>query len=376
MVRFEKKRTEAYWPRGPGSSVSTTDKLEIVYLKASADKPAPKECTLVNFIFAHGTGMNKSVWKSHITDLYRRSESSNDWKVGSIISVDAAGHGDSGLLNKGKISWGSDWRDGAKDLITVVKHEISTTGDFLPSAYTRNIIVGHSMGGFHATFASFLEPALFDACIAIEPVIFIDEGAAPFFLARMKKIKKILKEEFSSKEEADAFFYKDSFYKVMDPKVITDFSDDEIYFEDGKYKTKATIEAQLSAYLSAVYSIQFGQNILSLLEIPYLYITGDQAGWNSPNSDEHVQTCVPDHLLETVKIQGDHLVHALNVSRTVDEIYGFAARRVKFIEENRARCPEVEFTKNPGSKVRSMFQHMWKGDVGRAFRWDRPEPKL
>ena len=377
MVKLEKKQTHAYWPRGPGLSISMADKLELVYLKYSAEKSEPeKACTVINFIFAHGTGMNKSLWKSHIEELYRKNDGNEDWTIGSVISVDAAGHGDSGLLNKGKIAWGNDWRDGAKDLIEVVKHEINTTGEFLPSAYTRNILVGHSMGGFQATYAAFLEPALFDACVAIEPVIFVDEGAGPFFIDRMKKIGKILREQFSSREDADRFFKKQSFYKVMDPRVLADFVDDEVYFENGVYKTKATNDSQLATYLSGLYSIQFGQNILSLLEVPYLFITGTQAGWNLPNSDEHVETSVPEHLLERAKLEGDHLVHGLNVTGTVDEIYRFAERRAEFVKLHRDDFPEIKYKNDHGSKVKSMFEHMWSGNVARAFRWDRPAPKL
>ncbi|GEQ71102.1 hypothetical protein JCM33374_g4783 [Metschnikowia sp. JCM 33374] len=377
MVRFDKKQTSAYWPRGPGSSLSMRDSLEIVYLKYFPEKTASEGCTTVNFIFAHGTGMNKSVWKSHIEEIYRKSRGATDWKVGCILSVDAVGHGDSGILNKGKISWGNDWRDGAKDLITVIKHEINTTGDFLPSPYTRNILVGHSMGAFHTTYASFLEPELFDACVAIEPVIYLDEGAGSYFFARMKKISQILKDEFSSREEVNTFFRRDSFYKVMNGKVLEDFVDDEIYFQDGTYKTKSTKHVQLATYLSALYSLKFGQDILGLLEVPYLFITGTRADWNSPKSENHIKTSVPSHLLERAQIDGDHLVHASNVKDTVDAIYGFADRRARFIRNHRSDFPDVRFkNEDAGLKVKYMSQYLWKGDVDSAFMWDRPKSKL
>ncbi|OBA22330.1 alpha/beta-hydrolase [Metschnikowia bicuspidata var. bicuspidata NRRL YB-4993] len=369
MVHLEKKQTQAYWPRGPGSYVSMTDKLDIVYLKYTSADPVPQGCTTVNFIFAHGTGMNKSLWKRHIEELYGKNKSCTGWKVGCVLSVDAVGHGDSALINKEKISWANDWRDGAKDLI-------ETTGDFLPSAYTRNIVVGHSMGGFHATYASFLEPTLFDACVAIEPVIFIDQGANPLAVARMKKIGLVLRDQFASRADADAFFQKGSFYRVMDPRVLADFTSDELHWENGQLRTKATKDAQLAAYLSAVYSVRFGQNILLLLEVPYLLITGEQAAWNSPKSDRHIEKSVSSHLLETVKLRGDHLVHALNVGDTVDAIYSFAGRRAEFVASHRNEFPEVKLENSAGARVKAMFKHMWKGDMDKAFRWDRPEAKL
>ncbi|KAM9919382.1 hypothetical protein OXX59_007977 [Metschnikowia pulcherrima] len=192
----------------------------------------------------------------------------------------------------------------------------------------------------------------------------------------MKKIGKILREQFSSREDANRFFKKQSFYKVMDPRVLADFVDDEVYFDNGVYKTKATNDSQLATYLSGLYSIQFGQKILSLLEVPYLFITGTQAGWNSPNSDEHVETSVPEHLLERAKLEGDHLVHGSNVTGTVDEIYRFAERRAEFVKSHRDDSPEIKYKNDHGSKIKSMFEHMWSGNVARAFGWDRPAPKL
>lgn len=370
----EQKVAAAAWPRGTGSAVSSSDRLEIAYLKFTNDEPIAQGTTQFNFIFAHGTGMNKSIWRVHIEQLFRQSQAAS-WSIGVVISVDAAGHGDLGVLNKNKLSWAYDWRDGAKDLIHVVKHEVDTTGDFAPDAYKRNILVGHSMGGYNVTYAAALEPSLFDSCIAVEPVIHIVPGMHHQFLLRLRKLENILVDEFPSQEAAHVYFKQKSFYRTLDPRVLDEFIADELFEENGIYRTKASTRAQMSVYLAGAFFIPYGMAALSQLQVPYLVVTGTDAQWNHPDTLGFIQRQVPEHLFDHEALKGDHLAHAQNVLDTVDLIMAYTGKRARFLDENRASFPEVRFKGRPQQMVDEMFRFVRAGDEANAYWYDRPKPK-
>lgn len=371
----EVKSTDGVFPRGIGSTILPTDKLRIAYRRYKTKTPVPDGVTKINFIFAHGTGMNKSVWKYHIDQLYRLSQGSKEWQVDSVVSVDAAGHGDSALLNEGKIGWSCDWRDGGKDLVNVVKHEIEQTGDFVPSATVRNVLVGHSMGGYMVAYAGFLEPSLFDSVVSIEPVLFYDEMFTEFFVHRMKKLGKMLKDEFPS-EDAAKQFYDKSFYNVLDKRVLADFVGDELYTENGKVKTKSKVPAQLATYMSALYCVYPGQQALKNMEIPFLHVVGTEAMWNPPDAVEYIRSAVPPQFIEAAELEGDHLVHGTKVDETVQLIRGFVDRRVAFVRDHHGKFPEVKHKNDRNAIFEDQWKHMLEGDIENAVYFATPRPKL
>lgn len=371
----EIKNTAAAFPRGAGSTVLPSDRLKVAYRRYKTSQPVPEGITKVNFIFAHGTGMNKSVWSYHIDQLYEMTKDSDDWRVDSVVSVDSASHGDSSLLNEGKIGWSFDWRDGAKDLINVVKHEMDSTGDFIPSTTTRNVLVGHSMGGFMVSYAGFLEPSLFDSLISIEPVLYFDPMFREFFLLRVKKLGKILNDEFPSREVAQAFYSK-SFYNVMDKRVLNDFANDELYEKNGKFYTKASTKAQLATYLSALYCITVGQEALKNIQIPFLHVVGTKAMWNPPDAVEYIRSAVPQQFISTAEIDGDHLAHGDKVDDTVDLIRKFVDERVAFIKERAGEYPEVKYNNDRTAIFNNKWNEMLNGDTEKAVYFGTPRPNL
>ncbi|KAF5209092.1 hypothetical protein E0198_004367 [Clavispora lusitaniae] len=351
----EKKVTDAEFPRGVGATHLPNDRLKIVYHKYKASQ-AISAPVRINMVFAHGTGMNKSVWKTHIEKLYELSEQAKDWKLDCVLALDCANHGDSACLNRKFLGWSFDWRDGAKDLIKVVKNEINTTGDFVPSAYNRNIVVGHSLGGFQAAFAGYLESTLFDSVITVEPVLYFNPQYTEIFQHRIKKITSILRDKFSSREDAVTWFKKKSFYKIMDKRVLDSYVDDEVALENGNIVSKSSTAAQLATYMTAITDVGFGQDALKHMRIPFLHVIGTEAMWNPPDAVEFIRESVPPHLLETADLEGDHLVHGTNVDGTVNLISGFIERRAKFVRENRSKFPEVKY----GNDREAIFKSQWK----------------
>lgn len=371
----EIKSIEAFYPRGPGSTILESDRLKIAYRRYKTSQPIPDGITTVNFIFAHGTGMNKSVWNYHIDQLYKLSKDSPLWRVDSVISMDAAGHGDSGILNQGKLGWAADWRDGGKDLIKVIQNEITTTGDFIPSVSSRNVLVGHSMGGFNVVFASFLAASLFDSVIAIEPVLHFDPIYKDFFVRRVEKLGKILVDEFPSREAALAYYHK-SFYKVLDKRVMEQFLNDELYEKDGKVYTKCTAKAQLATYVSALYSVMYGQEALKNLEVPFLHVIGTQAMWNPPESVEYIRTSVPERFIAAADLDGDHLVHGDKADETVDLIKKFVDGRIADITEKKGEFPEIKYHNDRELIFKKKWAEMIVGDVNNAVFFGTAKPNL
>lgn len=377
MFSVESKTIDAAFPRGPGATHLPTDRLKLVYRKYKTTQAIPENVTKVNLAFCHGTGMNKSVWKYHIELLYELSQKSTSWKLNSVIALDAAGHCDSALLNKGKLGWSFDWRDGAKDLIEAVKAEGNTTGDFVSTAYSRNIAIGHSLGAFLVTWAGYLEPNLFDSIISIEPVLFYDPAFTPFFTKKIQKLTNIIQDEFPSREAADTWYKKKSFYNVMNKRVLDDFVDDELYEEDGKIKAKATKPAQMATYLTAPYCVEFGMKALSILQIPFMHVVGTEAMWNPQVAVEFIRETVPPHLLETADVEGgDHLLHGDKIEETVTIFKEFIDRRVDWISEHRLEFPEIKYKEDRDAIYSKQWEYMVVGEVEPSFNYGIPRPKL
>lgn len=357
MYSLEKKTADGVFPRTNGSTILPTDRVKVVYNKFSPKVPVPANVTKVNLIFAHGSGMNKATWTYHIKKLYEQSQNNPNWKVDKVVAVDYFSHGDSAELNREKIGWTADWCDGGKDLIEVVRQEIATTGDFTPGGWSRNVLIGHSMGGFAVLWAGYLEPQLFDSIICIEPVIQYDQLVNEWFFKRMKKVGKYIENKYPSLEAAHKHLKKESFYNTMKKTVLDDFVDDELVVEKDGVRVKAEKNHQIASYCGVAYSAEKGMAILSQLEIPFFHITGADATWTPRESVDWIREQVPEHLIEKADIaKGGHLVHGDQPLELVRLWSEFIDKRVKFIEEARKNFPEVKY----GNDRRKIFDEQWK----------------
>jgi len=88
-------------------------------------------------------------------------------------------HGQSAAVNKNKLGYVYGWNDGSRDVIDIVKNQESK--DFF-SQNAINILVGHSLGRFQVLYTCFLEPELFDSCITLNPVCYMDNETAELHL--------------------------------------------------------------------------------------------------------------------------------------------------------------------------------------------------
>ncbi|KAM3122338.1 hypothetical protein CJJ07_000847 [Candidozyma auris] len=377
MYSVEKKVADGVWPRTTGSTTLPTDRVKIAYNKFSPKSSLPKDVTKVNLIFAHGSGMNKGVWTYHIQKLYEANEKNTRWKLDKVIAADYYSHGDSAELNRDVLGWTGDWCDGGKDLIEVVKHEIASTGDFEPSGWSRNVLIGHSMGAFNVLWAGFLEPTLFDSVILIEPVIQYDQLLNDWFFNRIRKVGKLIEETYPNLDAAHEHMKKKLFYNVMDKNVLDLFVDDELVVEkDGSVRVKSDRRSQVSTYCGVAYSAEKGMAILPRLEIPFFHIIGAQATWTPKESVEWIRGEVPEHLLETADVPGGHLVHGEQPLEMVKVWSEFFDKRVKFIEEARDKFPENKYGNNRKKIRDEQWAYMDTADMDNLYYLRHVRPKL
>ncbi|KAF3991300.1 hypothetical protein FT663_02801 [Candidozyma haemuli var. vulneris] len=378
MYSVEKKVAPGVFPRAPGSTTLSSDKVQLVYNKFTPKNPAGKDATKINLIFAHGSGMNKGTWNYHIQKLYEANQNNSSWKLNNVIAVDNFSHGDSAELNREKIGWTFDWCDNGKDLVEVVKHEIRTTGDFEPSGYTRNILIGHSLGGYAVLWAGFLEPQLFDSIISVEPVVQYTQALNEWFFKRMIKAGKFIENEYPSVEAAHEHLKKKSFYNVMEKNVLDAFVDDELVVnKDGTVRVKAQRLHQVATYCGVSYSAERGMGILNQLEIPFYHITGADAVWTPRESVDWIREEVPEHLLETADMpKGGHLVHGEQPLESVKLWLEFIDKRAAFVQEHRKNLPEVKYNGDRKKIFNEQWKYLEAVDVEGLYYFGHVRPKL
>ncbi|KAK6202460.1 Alpha/Beta hydrolase protein [Scheffersomyces amazonensis] len=330
----EKKTTEAYWPRRPGSTVLADDKLTIVYNKFKTTASIPSNAVRYNLIFAHGTGMNKAIWTYIIKKLYEYSQNSNGkWYLDSCLAFDAVSHGDSAIINQGKIGWVYQWEEGGKDLLKVLKHEMHTTGDFQNNLTSRNIAIGHSLGGYGVVLAGFYDPNVLDSIIPIEGVLYSDDKSLTRFTKLFSKIGSLLMDTFDSERDFNDYYRVYSFYKTIHPEVMNDFLQDELItvVENGetKYKSKTPTNAQMASYLGSTLSLKLVMSLYPWLRVPVCHVIGSEAKWNPPETAPYVRSTIPKkYLSATYDIpKGEHLVHAEQPDYTSKIIEEFILKR-------------------------------------------------
>ncbi|AOA61166.1 Peroxisomal matrix localized lipase [Komagataella phaffii CBS 7435] len=296
MYSAENKIIDAHWPRyTENSTIDKEKRLKLCYLKYKFEGTINDNKPILNLIFSHATGMNKSIWKYYIKRLKKLAFMKDDYPfvIGSMITVDHVQHGDSGVLNKDNLGTEFNWTDGARDVIKVVMEERSNDDAFKKG---NNILIGHSFGGFLSVYAAFLEPLLFQDIITIEPVIYgrhSDPSAAPppegyktmGNSGLLSALARGIKDEFDSKEEAVEWLRRTSFFSPFESELLEYFiSDEVIQRPDGKWTTKISKEQHLTCYKGYDSSVPMGMSSVQFIKNRVLHVVGGSATWNPPET--------------------------------------------------------------------------------------------
>lgn len=301
----------ASFPRYPGAVIipQTSNKpedyrLQICYRKYKT-KSQISDVPKVNIVFLHGNGMNKGIWHYHVDKLFnhfKRNEKSN-YQINSVLAIDTANHGDSAAINKDKLGHVYGWYDGSKDVIDIVKKHESE--DFF-SKNTINLLVGHSMGGFQALYTCYLEPELFDCCIPINPVCYMDDETAELHLFAFNtwyqsgKIKSHFDIPAGSnwKDVIENHYKKESFFKKFDPTVVANMIEDELNgdLKHDNVSERVTVDLNTPAiqeyicYYNSQVFVPHGMEVFDKVTTPVYHVVGDKdtTSENGIQSTRHV----------------------------------------------------------------------------------------
>ncbi|GMM35445.1 triglyceride lipase [Saccharomycopsis crataegensis] len=335
--------TTAAYPRyNPASTISPYDVLEVVYNKYVSTATGVASKPTVNLIFVHGNGMNKSIWNYHANYLFNyQKDHESPFHISTIVTFDSVNHGDSAVINKGKLGITFDWKDNGKDILEIIRAErLHLNNDKL-------ILVGHSFGAFSALYANLLNPGIFDSVVVIDPIVYpittknnnrsnSNPGKKEISILGYNLFSRKLKSEFDSAEEMKKYFFKDSSWKSMKQEIVQDMYADEyletydVATDTIKYKLKTSLEQQMITYSNYYSSIEtFGSNY-HIFRNPIHFILGGRS--NSFNRSRFLQEIIPKYPVPEITwseiYNGSHLLHAEYPKEFLELILNFIVDRV------------------------------------------------
>ncbi|KAF9078445.1 Alpha/beta hydrolase family-domain-containing protein [Rhodocollybia butyracea] len=218
---------------------------------------------------AHANGFHKEAWEPTILSLLSSSESQS--LVQEIWVWEVVNHGDSALLNKGKLNTLLHSRSSARDLLCFLLYSLPSSCDSSPlpvhlhrlsQSEVRQRIksgfmgpdssrlpicgVGHSFGGAVSTLAALSHPALFTSLFLVDPVItyprtqyyYTPGGGALRALGRRAVWK--------SRQDALKGFVASPFFRAWDPRVL------DLYVEAGLYEDQDVARLKTSPIQEAI----------------------------------------------------------------------------------------------------------------------------
>lgn len=284
---------------------------------------------LVNFLFLHGSGMNRSVWEYYVAYILNNMKQKNvKWQINKIITLDQVTHGDSAELNRHKLGVNFDWADGARDACKIAQEEFQPIG----AANCYNIVIGHSMGGFQSLACNVLYPDLFNLSILIEPVVYVPHVKnkenvtivpPKFYNALWSKMT----DNFKDMKEFETFMKNNSFYKKSNPEILERMIQFEaIHTPEGAIKTKISQEQNMLCYLTLDPTARWLIGSLSYIKIPVYGIVGGISTWCPPQNQELLVSRIPLYEKDIIP-DGDHLVNLEDpqtcLNKIVDRITEF-----------------------------------------------------
>lgn len=314
----ETRVISAHYPRKRDSVlVPGLDELQVVYDVFQFVRPAGSSVTVpVNFMFLHGSGMNRAIWEYYVANLLKEDKKTRRWHINKIVTVDQVTHGDSAVLNRDKLSVDFDWEDGARDACKVARKEFVPLKqkNLVDGIEPLNILVGHSMGGFQAMYSAVIEPLLFDMLITIEPVCvnkFVLSGdtnpmiSINFYEALWAKMT----DTFANEEEYTSFMEEKSFFTNVHPSILQRIKDFErIELADGSIRTKISQRQNILCYMTLTPAAVRLLRLLPSINIPVVSIIGGQSNWAPPENQETLSRLIPNYTKDIIDL-GDHLVN-------------------------------------------------------------------
>ncbi|KAH7337715.1 Alpha/beta hydrolase family-domain-containing protein [Rhizoctonia solani] len=227
------------------------------------EKPRVGAGPTVTIVLSHGTGFHKEIWET--TLKYLLSTPQGQANIDEIWALDAANHGDSGLLNKDSLGEIFEWSDHARDIINFLANFMpeqieNQVGSSLPRVSDQSIQrrlkhgfanrtvvgIGHSFGGTALARAVIDSPRLFSSILLLDPVI------SPSYAHRGPRIDALVKgtltrrDHWPDREAAKSGLLKSPFFRSWHPDVLAD------YIKYGTIQDDQGVRLKCSGYQEAV----------------------------------------------------------------------------------------------------------------------------
>ncbi|KAL6232497.1 hypothetical protein BDW75DRAFT_232745 [Aspergillus navahoensis] len=271
----------------------------------------------VTLLLTHGTSFCKELWEP-LVDFWLRKGS--PLPISVVYALDAANHGDSGVVNEKHLGSSTPWPDHSKDILDVV--------DYL-GATKPLIAIGHSFGGGTLAHASTMAPAIFDATILVEPILFqMKEQTAAIAKLVMKR-----REKWNNLDEACT--------AIRDSKGFSDWTPDqrERYAvfatrtkvdASGAFRTlKTTKEQESATYLASPHPDII--DILFASHEPHYYIIGGKSAVLNNECQATLHSLGQIHGGTRVIKDGGHLLpmtHPVELAKILEEVILEAMTRI------------------------------------------------
>ena len=355
---------DAAYPRYPGSTPLSTDRLKIAYIKYTNIAQPPPDAIVFNVLFAHGTGMNKVAFRTHIDKLFEYAElvgHLQKWFLNLVVAFDLIGHGDSAVLNQGKLGWVFRWEDQGRDVLELIKQQQDIYGDFYNDASHKAILIGHSFGATCNAFAAVFDHSAFDTVIALEPVsLFGDPDTAKAAKKRFAKLAHIIKDKFPDEETYYKSFKRSPVFLGFDKTIAKDIAEAEKWSQpDGSYRTKALTQQQMITYLGAMDSVPRLMNLYKTLRLHFVHVIGLKSAWNPPDANVYVRDQIPSEFLTTYDLEeGEHNVFAQRPEDFNEVIRDVILKRAEVGHANWNKYPEVKFRGKPLEMIQDEIAHV------------------
>ncbi|KAF4304790.1 Alpha/beta hydrolase fold-1 [Botryosphaeria dothidea] len=229
---------QASFPRNPDTVISPDVKLNLVVEEYIIPTAPARGLSL---LLTHGTSFNKGFWELIIKEILDKPGVSSCTK--RILTLDAANHGDSAVMNTGKLVKDKTfWPDHSRDILKVLEH-------FQVEAPV--IGVGHSFGGGALSHAAMMAPSALLATVFVEPIIFQFPGQTQIIADQALKRR----DRWPSYEEARAAFSKSKGMSDWHPEQLQKYIDTAIHEVSSEGQTywtlKTTKEQEAATYLAA-----------------------------------------------------------------------------------------------------------------------------
>ncbi|KAG8915901.1 hypothetical protein FRC00_007804 [Tulasnella sp. 408] len=286
------------------------------YVRASHTPLKGKGLTVV---LAHANGFPRRIWEPFLMTLlksFEKEKKEEGLYIEEVWSFEAVNHGDSALLNDGKLgdtctfsvvktiplAHGSpskvSWADNARDILNFLLHFLPSNPQeaglpdeldaiSLDEASRRSrfgfrkrklVGIGHSLGGCSMARAAIDFPSLFSSLVLVDPVIMpaLDKDPSGG-IEKLQAGAVARRSRWSSREEALESFRKTPFFQAWSPAALETYVTEGIVSDPaGGVKLKQSgfhvhysLRVCLYGTLHADFFCQFNRRLPSLLNVVY-----------------------------------------------------------------------------------------------------------